>query len=71
MPYDLWPEDDLVQLTDADIFEWAEQLAAEGQLLGEIGQPEDGAASAVTQVEIYSIKERQQTTRQTSQVEQA
>jgi len=54
MPYDLWPEDDLVQLTDADIFERAEQLAAEGQLLGEIGQSEDGAASAVTQVETVS-----------------
>lgn len=71
MPYDIWPEDDLVQLSDADIFEQAEQLAAEGQLLEEVGQLEDRVASAVSHVEIYSIEERQRTTRQTSRVEQA
>ena len=71
MPYDLWPEDDLVQLSDTDIFEQAGQLAAEAQLLEELGQPQNRVGSAVTLVEIYSIEDRQRTTRQTSRVEQA
>jgi hypothetical protein len=56
---------------DADIFEQAEQLAAEGQLLQVLGRPEDGVGSAVTQVEIYSVDERQHSTRHSSRAKQA
>jgi hypothetical protein len=71
MPYDVWPAEDLAQLSETELFEQAEQLAAEGQLLDEIGQAREATPSTTMPVELYSIEESPRLTRQASRVGQA
>ena len=37
MPYEVWPEQDLSDLSESEIYEWVSQFAAEGQLALESG----------------------------------
>jgi hypothetical protein len=62
MPYEIQPEHDLADLSENEVYEQVTQLAAERQLVPELGILNDDAVlnAAVTDLEVYCIDVEQQ-----------
>ena len=62
MPYEIQPEHDLADLSENEVYEQVTQLAAERQLVPELGILNDDAVlnTAVTDLEVYCIDVEQQ-----------
>ena len=62
MPYEIQPEYDLADLSENEVYKQVTQLAAERQLVEELGILNDDAVlnAAVTDLEVYCIDVEQQ-----------